>query len=690
MVVTPRNEFAGMFRHYDQDELLYQVDHYRRLLDDIEETASKFIIEQKLEAAEAQLRKFSKPEIEAPGISRELIDSIKERVGILGLVEEYGGRPRRNGRNMVAICPFHAENSPSFTIYEDGRAYCFGCAWDGDVIKFVMEMDRLRFPEAVEKLANEAGIEIPKQTFSTKRRRASDKTATVDGNDPGESSDDGHQRFPRTDTGNAERLITRHGGKIRFNWGRNVWHYWDGKRWAPDTTGKLERLAKDTVRAIPAEAAGLNGPEYAAVLKWAATSESDGKRQAMIRLARSEPGIPVQPDQLDAHPWLLNVANGTIDLKTGKCKPHDPTDMITRLINVVYDPEATCPIFDAFLSKIFDGDKALVQYIWRLIGYSLTGSIREQIIILCWGTGSNGKSTLLSVIRDLLGDYASEADAESFMERKSEMIREDIAALDGARFVAASETSDGRRLSEALVKKMTGGERLRARRLYENGYEFLPQFKAWLASNYKPMICGGGHAIWRRVKFIPFTVTISDDEKDPELHEKLRAELPGILAKAVQACLEWQHDGLKQPKVITEATDAYRREMDILAEWLEDRCILKRGVEELTKQLYADYTTWCEAQGYEPIKQRTFGQRLTEHGCGERKSGSHRYRTGIKLRSHPDDDNDDGSAGTQGTQGTQEPETPYRENDIEKFRENASHTSHASHVNGNGRVREVF
>lgn len=500
--------------------------------------------------------------------------------------------------------------------------------------------------------------------------------------DNGTSPSEAAPRFPLTDTGNAERLVYRHGKRIRFNWGRGVWYVWEGKRWAEDETGTLERLAKDTIRAIPEEAAGLEGDAYTAVLKWAGRSESDGKRQAMIRLARSEPGIPVRPDELDADPWKLNVANGTLDLRTGTLRPHDPSDYITRLIPVDYAPHATCPTFDAFLERIFGGDQDVIAYVWRLIGYSLTGDTREQCIVVCWGTGANGKSTLLGTLHDLLADYAAEADADSFMERKHEGIREDIAALDGVRFVSAVETSDGKRLSEALVKKMTGGERLRARRLYENGYVFLPQFKVWLATNHKPEIRGGEHAIWRRIKLLPFNVTIPRDEWDTDLRAKLRAEAPGILTKAVRGCLEWQRTGLREPEAVTAATDAYRREMDVLGDWLEDRCILRPGAETAAKALYEDYVRWCQEQGSEPIKQKTFGRRLTDRGCGERKSGSTRYRTGIAFRPQgrgPEPSPDD--PGTHGTYGTQDPESPLRKSMGGKFRENASHTSHTSQTN---------
>jgi putative DNA primase/helicase len=440
-------------------------------------------------------------------------------------------------------------------------------------------------------------------------------------------------QFARTDTGNAERLVHRYGQDIRFNWGRGIWHVWNGQCWDPDESGRLEQLAKDTVRAIPDEAAGISDDDQRQkVLKWAASSESAGKREAMIRLARSEPGVPVMPDELDSNIWLLNVRNGTLDLRTGDLRPHDRADYITRVIDTEYNPNATCPQFDAFLDTIMGGDQELVEYLWRLMGYSLTGSTREQIVIIAYGHGGNGKSTLLSTFRDLLGDYAREADADSFMEQRGGAIREDIADLDGARFVSASETRDGQRLSEALIKKMTGGERIRARRLYENGYEFLPQFKVWLSTNHKPQIQGTEHAIWRRIRLVPFAVTIPKSEQDPELPAKLRGEWPGILARAVRGCMEWQTDGIGTPKAVQDATNEYREEMDVLSGWIAEECVLGSDKSAPARSLYRSYHNWCEAAGEKPLAQRWFGARLVERGFDNYRTNKSRFWIGIGLK----------------------------------------------------------
>lgn len=459
------------------------------------------------------------------------------------------------------------------------------------------------------------------------------------GGSPPPSDDQNHaqgepvrRNFNITDTGNAERLVDRHGRNIRYNYGRGIWHVWTGTHWGEDKAGYLDQLAKETVRAIPTEAVGLDSEAWQKLMKWASTSEGAGKRAAMIDLARSEEGIPVQAEDLDKDPWLLNVANGTLDLRTGTLRAHDRADLITRCLNTPYVSEATCPTFLAFLDRIFAGNDELIGYVQRMFGYALTGSTREQVIFIAYGNGSNGKSTLLKTFANLLDDYAAEADTDTFLERPGDRTREDAAALDGVRFVAASETADGKRLSEAFIKKATGGEKIKARRLYENPYMFQPTCKIWLSTNHRPQITGTDHAIWRRIRMLPFTVTIPDNERDKDLPAKLEAEFPGILSWAVEGCRLWLAEGEQPTTSVLQATEQYRRDMDALANWIEDRCELRPNVRATGKDLYADYVTYCQNAGEEPLKQRTFGTRLTERGCGDAKSNGVRYRTGIRLR----------------------------------------------------------
>lgn len=467
--------------------------------------------------------------------------------------------------------------------------------------------------------------------------------ATFDGGRPGEGSN-GHepakgkaQRLPRsftrTDTGNSERLAARHGRNIRHNHSRKKWLVWSGTHWIVDGDGAIERLAKDTVRAIPGEAKGRPEPIYSEILKHAIASESAVRRRAMVDLARSEPGIPILPEQLDTDPWLLNMANGTFDLRTGRLGRHDRRDLITRCLSTPYRPSAQCPTWLQFLDRIFAGNADLIAYVQRIAGYSLTGSIREQAIFILFGAGENGKSTFLVTLSTLLEAYAVSANTDTFLEVKSDRIREDVAALEGARLVSASESAEGRRLSEVLVKQLTGGEKMRARRLHENGYEFQPVCKLWFSLNHRPRIVGTDHAIWRRIRLIPFNVTIPKEERDRSLPEKLRAEFPGILAWAVQGCREWLEHGEHPPANVLEATQEYRRDMDVLGDWLETCCVARPDVSTPARQLYESYSAYCERSGDKPVTQRSFGGKLTERGFGEKRTETTRYRTGIGILS---------------------------------------------------------
>src|SRR3990167_1056257 len=342
-----------------------------------------------------------------------------------------------------------------------------------------------------------------------------------------------------TDLGNAERLATRNSDYLKYvpAWG---WLSWNGARWAREE-GAAWRLAKDTVRSIYAEAErGADEKERAAIATWAMRSESRDKISSMLTLAINETEIDTLPEVFDADPWLLNCTNGALDLRTCDPHPHNPADMITRIAGTLYDPDATCPLWLEYLDRIFAGNAALIGYLRRAVGYSLTRETGEQCLFFCYGTGANGKSTFLETIRALLGDYAQTAEFTTFLAKQSENVRNDIARMAGTRFIAAIEAGEGKRLAETLVKQLTGGDTVTARYLYQDYFEYRPAFKMWLAANHKPTIRGTDNAIWRRIRLVPFTVTIPEAERDSKLSSKLRGELPGILAWAIRGCLEWQ------------------------------------------------------------------------------------------------------------------------------------------------------
>lgn len=447
--------------------------------------------------------------------------------------------------------------------------------------------------------------------------------------------------FACTDTGNGERFATAYGDVVRWVERWRAWMVWDGQRWVKGNEEmEVQRLAKEVVRTIYREAERFDRKEQREmVAKWALASEMKPRLNAMLECAKTERPVPMRTDTWDASPWLLNVMNGTLDLQTGTLRPHSKDDYLTKLTPIVYTPDAICPTWERFLLRIFEEDLHLCDYVQRAVGYSLTGTTGEQVLHLMHGTGSNGKSTFLEVLAALLGDYSLQADFTVFLDDKGRGPRDDIARLAGTRMVRSSELGEGKRFNESLVKSVTGGDTIACRFLYSDTFEFRPQFKLWLAANHKPVIRGTDHAIWRRVRLLPFTVTIGEEEKDPLLLDKLRAELPGILAWAVNGCQLWLENGLGAPDQVLAATAAYREESDVIGSFLDECCDISNGQNHPQKarssDLYSAYQKWAKDNGEYELSQTLFGKRLQERGFVVEKSGGVKYRKGLTLHYVP-------------------------------------------------------
>ena len=439
--------------------------------------------------------------------------------------------------------------------------------------------------------------------------------------------------FLTTDMGNAQRLVARHGSELRFCQDWRSWLTWDGRRWEKDRVGVVDYQAKQTVRSIYREANQETEEARAkALAQHAFRSQNRTRVEAMVSLARTEPDIPTVPEDYDTAPWLLNVRNGILDLQTGGLGPHRPEALLTKLAPVPYEPDATCPLWEGFLERIMAGNEGLIGFLQRAIGYSLTGSTRAQVMFILYGEGSNGKSTFLETVHHLLGDYAQQSDSSTFAVQQNQGPRNDVARLVGSRLVSAVETEEGQRLSEVLVKQVTGGDTVTARFLHQEFFQFKPEFKLFLATNHKPQIWGTDHAIWRRIRLVPFTVKIPDEEQDEQLPDKLLEELPGILAWAVRGCRQWQDEGLGEPEAVREATGEYREEMDLLGGFLGECCRLASNSEARAGDLYQAYLAWCQQNGEREVTQTTFGRKLVERGFRKRRStGGKRVYSGLEL-----------------------------------------------------------
>jgi len=426
--------------------------------------------------------------------------------------------------------------------------------------------------------------------------------------------------WPTTDAGNGERFVAACGADVRYDHQRQRWLLWTGSHWAEDQVGEAMQLAIRTARQIPAEA--LRCPdalEYERLLKWALRSEGLAKLRAMLETASTAPAVRVTPADLDADLWALNVENGTLDLRTGELRPHHREDLLTHRVPVAFELGRRRDRWEAFLLEIFDGDADLALFVQRAVGYTLTGHTSEQCFFLLYGTGANGKSTFVETIALLLGQLCRATPFEALLQQDRPQASghsEDLARLAGCRMATAVEADAGRRLSEAKVKQLTGGDTVSASFKYSHAFEFRPAFKLWLACNHRPVIRGADDGIWRRVRLIPFRVRFEGERRDDRLKETLARELPGILAWAVEGAQEWARHGLGDARAVREATAGYRSEMDTLGQFLEECCVVAPAAQVRAGSLYAAYRSWAERNGQEPLSQRGLAMRLQDRPEG--------------------------------------------------------------------------
>jgi putative DNA primase/helicase len=441
-----------------------------------------------------------------------------------------------------------------------------------------------------------------------------------------------------TDTYNARALVRDHGANLRYCYPWKAWLVWTGTHWQRDTSGVVMRLAKQTVKAMAGLLPSLDDKQAFALLAHIKASLTTAKLKAMLENAQSEEGMAVQPDEFDRDLFLLNVANGTIDLRTGTLRETTRSDLLTKCLTIAYDPTATCPRWEAFVTRAMGGKQGLVAFLHRAVGYSLTGSTIEQCLFILHGPTKTGKTTFLARLRSLLGPYGTQADMESFMHKDRPEVRNDLADLAGRRVVCAVESQEGRRLNESLIKQLTGGvDQVKARFLFEEYFTYTPQYKIFIGTNHKPVIKDTNQAIWERIRLVPFIVQIPPKERDKKLDDALQAELPGILAWAVRGCLDWQQRGdLEPPPEVLNATKEWQDESDVIGRFLAERCVMLRQAQVRAQPLWDAYKAWCETNGETWEKQTAFGIKLGERGFEKKQSHGIVYM-GLGLRSDDQD-----------------------------------------------------
>lgn len=438
-------------------------------------------------------------------------------------------------------------------------------------------------------------------------------------------------KYKLTDLGNSQRFLARNAADVRFVPAWKKWLIWRDGRWAVDEVREVYRKGIETVKEIWKEIGAAESADAKAdLVKHAMRSEGEPRIRALLAIAENAAAVVVRPDDLDRDPWLIGLRNGVLNLQTGEFRDAKREDLITKSCGTKFDPTALAPRWGAFLQRIQPSEDVR-NYLQRACGYWLTGRTGEQVVFLLHGSGANGKTVFLKVIGSLLGEYSAVADFATFQERRNDGPRGDLARLEGVRFASASEASEGRRLNESVVKQYSGGDTVVARALYQGEHEFTPIFKLCLSANHKPQIRGTDYSIWRRLHLVPFAVTIPEAEREKDLADSLRDELPGILNWALEGCREWQLGGLRPPAEVQAATEEYRVESDVLGAFIDERCVEDANAATPASELYNAYKEWAESGRESVLNNTQFGRQLAERGFMAEKRGTVR-RLGIRLR----------------------------------------------------------
>lgn len=448
-------------------------------------------------------------------------------------------------------------------------------------------------------------------------------------------------RRPLTEFGNAERMLDQWGDGLMFVPEMNAWYCWTGVYYRRAVDVEIEHYAKETVRALPAELD--QHPDQAEFFRWCAVSQQARMVKNMVTLAKSDPRVAVPADEVDKHWRYLGVHNGVVDLKTGALLPPDQELRITRVAGCNYDPDAAAPLWEQTVLEVFNHDAEMAEFFQRLVGYAAMGNPREDVMVIPWGNGSNGKSTLLGAIRRAFGGYARAADAATFVSDGGARgnaggAREDLLRLKGARFVYVNEPDEGGELREGSVKAMTGGDAITARGLYSTStVEIVPTWVAFMPTNHKPIVKGSDDGIWRRLMLLPFTRKFDQEggTKDPDREAKVLAEIEGVLAWIVRGAVAYQKKGLAPVGSVQEAREAYRKDMDLLAEWLDECCEVGPLLQEESTRLWESWSEYAKNRGLLLYVKNSvsLGRRLDSRFPASKGAHGVRIRKGLRVRS---------------------------------------------------------
>lgn len=430
------------------------------------------------------------------------------------------------------------------------------------------------------------------------------------------------------DTGNADRFIDRYGNLYKFSYVEKKFYIYDGTKWTLDDRGSIRKLIDEMIEDMKNEKIIHNEDVTEEEAKeffqkfYKKTRGTQSKKNITDELKHRR---PVTPDSFDKDNMLLNVANGYIDLTSRELYKHDINKMFSQIANTDYSEKMQPAVWLDFLNDIFAGDKEVIRYIQKALGYSLTGSTREQVMFILHGKGRNGKSIFVETISEILGEYSNNMQAKSLMVKKNDNVNTDIARLSKARFVTSSEPNEGFRFDEGLIKQITGGDKVTARFLYAEEFEYTPKFKIWVSTNHKPIIRGTDDGIWRRLVLIPFEVQIPEEKVDKDLKYKLLREAPAILNWMTEGAYMWMREGLEMPDKLKNAGQSYRTEMDVIEQFIEEKCRRIEGGKATANELYETFKKWADDNNEYKMDKNKFGKKMKE------KFESKRMNTGVNY-----------------------------------------------------------
>ena len=420
------------------------------------------------------------------------------------------------------------------------------------------------------------------------------------------------QNLQKTDEHVAQVFCALHGQNVLWCEKWKKWLVWTGQRWEIDDRLNVNLKARDVSSFFLKKADDAEADHDRKVfIDLARYAAAHNRQMAFLNLAKTQ--LAVVPEDLDANPMLLNTPAGTVDLSTAELQPHNRPDLITKMTTASLDNLAAEPVrWNIFLAEIFQDNTELIEFIQRAIGYAMTGEIRENVLFILHGDGANGKSTLIETVTHIWGDYAKPAAPDLLLRKRSESHPTGVADLMGARFVSSVEADDGKKLNEAVVKRLTGRDTIKARFMAQDFFQFEPSHKLFLAVNHKPEVEGRDQGIWRRIRLIPFEVEIAEEKQDAKLLDKLLEEGEEILAWAIRGCLDWQKEGLGIPAAVKDASQAYREESDVIGRFFDDCCILESGHQTQASLLYQAFRNWCERNGEKGYAANKFGAMVSK------------------------------------------------------------------------------